>query len=130
MIIMRYFFLAFLTAGLAFGQDGASLYKERCATCHDAPQGHVPSISSIKAMSGEAIYAALTTGAMKERAAGLSTTDIFALIGYIAPAGGTKAPVAVKPTCASNPAYQVKAGAPQWNGWSPRDTNSRNADAA
>jgi polyvinyl alcohol dehydrogenase (cytochrome) len=127
---MRYFLLAVLTAALAFGQDGAALYKERCAACHDAPQGHVPGISAIKAMSGEAIYAALTTGVMKERAAGLSTTDLFALIGYIAPTGAAKTATTIKPTCGSNPAFQVKAGAPQWNGWSPSDTNSRYANAA
>jgi polyvinyl alcohol dehydrogenase (cytochrome) len=126
---MRYFLLAVLTAALAFGQDGAALYKERCATCHDTPQGHVPSLSSIKAMSGEAIYATLTTGVMKERAAGLSTTDIFALIGYIAPTGAAKTTTVIKPTCGANPAFQVKAGAPEWNGWSPEDTNSRYADA-
>ena len=128
---MRYFLLAVLTAALAFGQDGAALYKERCAQCHDAPQGHVPSSSSIKAMSGEAIYAALTTGVMKERAEGLSTQQIFSLIAYIAPTGAAKPPVTtIKPTCGANPAFQVKAGAPQWNGWSPSDTNSRYADAA
>ena len=41
-------------------------------------------------MSGEAIYIALTNGVMKTRAEGLSTAQIFALIGYIAPTGGTQ----------------------------------------
>ena len=40
-------------------------------------------------MSGEAIYLALTTGSMKTRAEGLSTLQIFALIGYTGPTGGT-----------------------------------------
>src|SRR5437588_668211 len=56
-------------AGLLEAQDGAALYKERCASCHDSPVGRIPSriptIDAIKQMTGEAIYAALTTGAVK-----------------------------------------------------------------
>ena len=48
----------------------------------------MPALSAIKAMSGEAIYIALTSGAMKTQAEGLSTAQIFALLGYIAPTGG------------------------------------------
>src|SRR5580704_10864641 len=79
-----------LTMPILPAQDGSAIYKERCAQCHDAPEGRVPSISAIKAMSGEAIYMALTSGSMKTRAEGLSTPQIFALIGYIAPTGGTQ----------------------------------------
>ena len=68
-----------------FAQDGAAIYKERCASCHDMPAERVPSLTTIKAMSGEAIYMTLTNGAMKSRAEGLSTPQIFALLGYIAP---------------------------------------------
>ena len=54
-------------------QDGAAIYKERCASCHDMPAGSRPSLTTIKAMSGEAIYMALTSGIMKTQAEGLST---------------------------------------------------------
>jgi len=72
-------------------QDGGALYKERCAGCHGAPAGRVPALRAIKAMSGEAIYAALTSGSMKTRAEGLTMPQLFALIGYIAPTGGKQA---------------------------------------
>jgi mono/diheme cytochrome c family protein len=49
-------------AELLEAQDGAALYKERCASCHDSPAGRIPSISAIKQMTGGAIYAALTNG--------------------------------------------------------------------
>ncbi len=127
---MRYFLLVVLTSATTFGQDGAAIYKERCATCHDAPQAHVPALTTIKAMSGEAIYGVLTTGTMKSRAEGLSSPEIFALIGYIAPTGGAKAPVTIKATCSGNPEFRVTASAPQWNGWSPGLTNARFQDAA
>jgi polyvinyl alcohol dehydrogenase (cytochrome) len=67
---------------------------------------------------------------MKSRAEGLSTAEIFSLIGYIAPTGGTQAaPAAITPTCPGDAAFRPGATAPQWNGWSPSLTNSRFADA-
>jgi polyvinyl alcohol dehydrogenase (cytochrome) len=95
------------------------------------PEGRAPSIGTIKAMSGEAVYMALTTGAMKTRAEGLSTPQIFALIGYIAPTGVAHAAPNLTPTCKSEATdFKPAAGSPQWNGWSPGLTNSRFQDAA
>jgi polyvinyl alcohol dehydrogenase (cytochrome) len=129
---MRSVYLFFLMAPLLSAQDGAAIYKNRCASCHDQPEGRVPSIASIQAMSGEAIYASLTAGTMKSRAEGLSTGEIFALIGYIGPAANPHAASApsATPTCKGNPTFHPTAGDPEWNGWSPSLTNSRFADAA
>ncbi|HEY7391140.1 MAG TPA: PQQ-binding-like beta-propeller repeat protein [Bryobacteraceae bacterium] len=129
---MRYVCLVVMTAAVLSAQDGAAIYKERCASCHDAPAARVPSLAAIKAMSGEAIYVALTNGTMKSRAEGLATPDLFALIGYIAPTGGTQATssAALAPTCKGDAAFRVVADAPQWNGWSPSVTNSRFQSAA
>ncbi len=117
-------------------QDGAAIYKERCASCHDMPEGRVPPLSAIKAMSGEAIYIALTTGAMKTQAQGLSTVQIFTLLGYIAPTGGTaaNAPPIARTCKADAPAgsanFKSAMTAPRWNGWSTSATNSRFQDAS
>ena len=82
-------------------------------------------------MSGEAIYMALTTGVMKSRAEGLTTPEIFALLGYIAPSGGAqKGPATIAPTCKGDTPFQLSANTPQWNGWSTSLTNSRFQDAA
>src|ERR1700689_1236370 len=128
---MRTMCLFALMAPVLCAQDGAAIYKERCAKCHDMPAERVPSLATIKAMSGEAIYVALTNGLMKTQAEGLSTPEIFALIGYIAPTGGTQAAAPTfTPTCKGEAAFQVDAKAPQWNGWSTSATNSRFQDAA
>jgi polyvinyl alcohol dehydrogenase (cytochrome) len=128
---MRYVCLFVLTLSAIHAQDGAAIYKERCASCHDAPQARVPALGAIKAMSGEAIYLALTSGVMKSRAEGLSTAQIFALIGYIAPTGGARpAAATIAPTCQGDAAFRAVANSPQWNGWSPGVTNSRFQDAA
>src|SRR5262245_57102503 len=126
--------LLVLSAQIASAQDGATLYKERCASCHDMPEGRTPSIATIKAMSGEAIYIALTSGAMKTQAQGLSTGQIFALLGHIAPTGTTGEPPNLNPTCkTSSPfgaaAFKKAMDAPRWNGWSTDISNSRFQDA-
>ena len=127
---MRYVCLFVLILPVLSAQDGAAIYKERCASCHDMPAARVPSIATIKAMSGGAIYSALTSGVMKTRAEGLSTPEIFALIGYIAPTGGSQAAAPVfTPTCKGAAGFRPAAGEPQWNGWSTSTTNSRFQDS-
>ncbi|HET9129357.1 MAG TPA: PQQ-binding-like beta-propeller repeat protein, partial [Terriglobia bacterium] len=118
------------------GADGAALYKERCASCHDMPQGRVPSIGAIKAMSGEAIVAALSTGVMKTQAQGLSIVQMIGLVIYIAPTGGAAADApSLTRTCkpdAGSAAAEFKSAmnAPRWNGWSTSTSNSRFQDAS
>src|SRR5262245_19702102 len=122
-----------LFAPVLSAQDGAAIYKERCASCHDAPEGRVPSITAIKAMTGEAIFIALTNGVMRNQAQGLSTPQIFTLIGYIAPTGAANAPSLTR-TCKgdssiSADAFKSSMNGPRWNGWSTSPTNSRFQDA-
>ena len=123
-----------MTAGLVEAQDGAALYKERCASCHDSPVGRVPSLGAIKQMTGEAIYAALTNGAMKSQASGLSTQEVLSLLVYIAPTGVSNAKPAFEKSCTGNVPLKPDASAwgGPWGGWSPSVTNSRyqNAKAA
>jgi polyvinyl alcohol dehydrogenase (cytochrome) len=120
-----------LTIPILSAQDGSAIYKERCASCHDAPEGRVPALSAIKAMSGEAVYLALTSGSMRTRAEGLTTAQIFALLGYIAPTGGTqKTPSTFERTCQGEVAFRPGADLPRWNGWSTSATNSRFQDVA
>jgi polyvinyl alcohol dehydrogenase (cytochrome) len=129
---MRYVCLLALTMiPVLSAQDGSAVYKERCASCHDAPEGRVPGLAAIKAMSGEAVYLALTSGSMRSRAEGLTTPQIFALIGHIAPTGGTqKTPPTFERTCKVEARLRLGADSPQWNGWSTSVTNSRFQTAA
>jgi len=128
---MRYLCLLALIASTLHAQDGAAIYKQKCASCHEAPAARVPSLSTIKKMSGEAIYMSLTRGVMKTQADGLSSAEIFALIGYIAPEGGAKqTTTAPAHMCTKQPAFPTGANIPEWNGWSTSVTNSRFQDAA
>ena len=113
-----------LSVPVVSAQDGAAIYKERCASCHDMAEGRTPALSAIKAMSGTNIYLALTSGAMKTQAEGLSTPQIFSLLGYIAPTGGSgaaDAPVLTR-TCKTEapfgPAAFKAAMKRRWLSWS------------
>ena len=134
---MRYVYILILTVtGLVQAQDGAALYKERCARCHDSettgqPNGRIPSIGAIKQMTGQAIYAALTNGAMKSQTRGLSTQEMISLVVYIAPTGDAAAKPAFEKSCTANAPGKTDASASggPWGGWSPSITNSRYQDA-
>jgi cytochrome c2 len=90
-------------------QDGAAIYKERCASCHDAADGRAPKLDELKAMTGEAIFVSLATGLMKTQAEGLSTQQIFALLGFIAPTGSTQAAIpGQERSCKGNAALHDK----------------------
>lgn len=129
---MRYVCLFTLAASLLSAQDGAAIYKERCALCHDTHAPRVPAFSAIKAMSGEAVYKVLTSGVMKTQAEGLSSAQLFALISFIGPTGGFRAATTsdLAPTCKDESKPQVRTGMPQWNGWSNSPTNSRFQDGS
>src|SRR5689334_11724238 len=113
-------------AGLSQAQDGAALYKERCASCHDAPPARTPSLAAIRLMTAEAVYGAMTNGAMKSQAAGLSTQQLIALLVYIAPASSASTKPAFEKSCTGNTSLKPDAAA--WGGWSPSVSNSRYQD--
>lgn len=128
---MRYVCLFVFLSSLLHAQDGAAIYKERCASCHASPAPRVPSLSAITAMSGEAIYQTLTSGTMKTQAAGLSPAQLIAVIRYIGPKGQSQptAPTVTR-TCKSQPPFPAGEKAAEWNGWSTSVTNSRFQNAA
>jgi polyvinyl alcohol dehydrogenase (cytochrome) len=119
--------LLLIMTGLSEAQDGAAVYQERCASCHESPTGRVPSIGAIRQMTGQAVYAAMTNGVMKSQAAGLSTQQLISLLVYIAPVGDAGAKPAFEKSCPGNAPFKLAGSA--WGGWSPDVTNSRYQDA-
>lgn len=65
------------------GLDGATLYKQRCAACHDHPQGNIPPRALIASRSRESIVDTLIRGAMRAQATGLSANDIGAIADHV-----------------------------------------------
>jgi len=62
--------LLFFACRLVSAEDGAGLYKELCASCHDAGNERVPSRETLRSMSPERVLAALQSGVMISMASG------------------------------------------------------------
>src|SRR5207244_4010798 len=53
-----------LLAGVAFADDGPTVYAQICASCHDAGYDRAPDRAALRSMSPERVLAALETGPM------------------------------------------------------------------
>jgi cytochrome c553/type 1 glutamine amidotransferase len=70
-------------ASPAATSDAAAIWRQRCAMCHDAPQGNVPPRALIATRPPARIVDALTHGVMQIQAAGLPAADIAALARWL-----------------------------------------------
>ena len=62
---------------------GAQVYRETCASCHDAGIGRAPQRFVLQDMTPEAIHQALTTGAMRPQGTALSAEQKVAVAEYL-----------------------------------------------
>lgn len=111
--------------GADTGNRGAMLYAARCAACHDHPRDRIPPrilISTVRAP--EEVVAALTTGVMRQQAAGLSASDVRALATHLT--GRTPEAERRDPSANScRDAQPLKPGVQDWNGWGRDEANTR-----
>jgi polyvinyl alcohol dehydrogenase (cytochrome) len=122
-------FLTFSSAAV-FAQDGAVLFKNYCASCHqDAAKSPTPSLNILRQMSPELILQALEKGAMKAQAAERSRAQRRALAEYVSGnqfGSEPLNPIAKSAFCESavGPIPHALSG-PAWNGWGATITNTR-----
>jgi polyvinyl alcohol dehydrogenase (cytochrome) len=117
-------FLFALNSGVVLAQDGAALYKQRCAACHDAPAGRVPPVSALRAMDASTISRSLESGPMQTQAAGLTAAERNAVVAYLAspkPAAGPSAPAEFLCPAATAP----PSPSARWVGWGVNLANTR-----
>ena len=122
--------LLFGPAALVFGQDGAAIYKERCAGCHDMPGERVPPTSALRAMSLLLIMNSLETGKMQLQAQGMTGAQRMAVATYLAAPSSNATPPPASAFCSAKakPISDLQRG-PHWLGWSPQPDNTRFQDA-
>lgn len=65
--------------------DAAALYATRCAACHEHPVGNIPPRRVVASYPRARIVRALSHGAMRAQAAGLTPAEIHALARYLHP---------------------------------------------
>ncbi len=64
--------------------EGANIYKQRCAACHDAGTGRAPQKWVLNQQTPEFIHRALTEGSMRAQAGGLAAEGKRAVAEYLA----------------------------------------------
>lgn len=70
---------------------GEMIYKQTCAACHDNPEAtRSPSRDNLKGMSFQFVNYALTSGKMKDMAAGLTADQRAAVVSYVTGRDTTK----------------------------------------
>lgn len=123
------------------GPNGAALYSERCAGCHDNATDRTPTRDLLSQNPPGFIVAALRTGVMMPMADGLSPADITAIATYLSKTPGTETirdinPARIwgdgvagtpldAPRCAAPPPPVNAAATGGWNGWSVDADNAR-----
>jgi polyvinyl alcohol dehydrogenase (cytochrome) len=116
----------------ATADDGPTLYKQLCASCHEAGTERAPSRDALRAMTPERVLTALESGAMLSMAAGRTGVERRAIAEYatgksFAQAFSTlPAPQAM---CTPGGEFNPLTG-PRWNGWGVNTSNTRYQDAA
>jgi polyvinyl alcohol dehydrogenase (cytochrome) len=120
-----------------------TVFNRDCASCHqnvkvsadtnDARVKSAPSTETLGQLTPEAIYAALTTGAMVQQAQKLSNDEKRMIAEFFGgrPLGSADAGDAKNMTnhCAANPAMGDPLAGPSWNGWGNGLSNARFQDA-
>ena len=97
-------------------KDGETLYRQRCANCHDTGVSRAPSRSAMAQMSPENIRLALTTGGMSKPASGLSPAQLDFLIRFLADQTAPQPQRAPNNACPPG-AAPFTDSQPHWNGW-------------
>lgn len=118
------------------GSPAQAVYRERCASCHDAapdsPEAsRAPSRAALRAKSRDAIIAALSTGgSMAPMATGLTAVEKAAVAALLSPVASAPVESTVG-RCLVQPGQLADpATSPQWNGWGNDPTNARFQSAA
>jgi polyvinyl alcohol dehydrogenase (cytochrome) len=126
----RIVFLLLLVSAIpltcAAQRDGATLYQNQCATCHEnSAQTRAPAPAILRAMLPENIVLALGTGLMKEQGASLTADEKRAVAEFLT---GKKIGAQASQPNAVMCADTKAAFAPSdkdWNGWGQDLSNTR-----
>src|SRR5262245_57399602 len=68
---------------VAAADDGPTLYKQLCASCHDAGTERAPSRDALRAMAPERVLTAMESGPMLSMAAGRTGVERRAIAEFV-----------------------------------------------
>ncbi len=133
--IMRSSILATILLAIAFpaaADDGPTLYKQLCASCHDTGAARAPTRDVLQAMTPERVLTAMESGAMLSMASGRTGVERRAIAEFVT---GKKFSEAFSTKPSSQAMCRAVAGefanpltGPLWNGWGANTQNTRYQD--
>ena len=116
----------------AVADDGPTLYKQLCASCHEAGTERAPNRDALRAMTPERVLTAMESGPMLSMAAGRTGVERRALAEYVTGKSFAQAmPTAASPQAMCKPGGEFNPlTGPRWNAWGVNTSNTRFQDAA
>ena len=117
------------SASTVCAQDGAALYRQNCAACHDAGVDRAPARDALQTMSAERVLTALESGAMLSMASRMSALDRRAIAQFVTGKALSARDLMMTPPaqamCAAASPFGNPTAAPSWNGWGDNTNNTR-----
>ena len=113
-------------ASRAQAPNGAAIFHQRCAMCHDNPSGRIPSHEMLASLPPDTIVFDLTFGVMQPQGLGLSANQIAAVATFLT---GKSSNPGAQPNPEANrcsgPSPAIRLDGSLWNGWGHDVQNSR-----
>jgi polyvinyl alcohol dehydrogenase (cytochrome) len=117
----------------AFAEDGATLYKQLCASCHDTGLERAPSRDAFRGMSPERVLAAMESGPMISMASGRTGVERRDIAEFVTDKKFGQAlsttPSAQAMCRPGTDNFANPLSGPAWNGWG-ATSNTRYQDNA
>jgi polyvinyl alcohol dehydrogenase (cytochrome) len=108
--------------------DGAKVYDEKCASCHNGRVARAPQLQALKVKSPEDVLDALLTGPMVFLGMGMADAERRAVAEFITGKqfGEEQLKATITNFCPNVPGeFTLSDSAPQWNGWGSNLWNTR-----
>ena len=115
--------------------DGAKVYEEKCASCHNGGVPRAPQLNVMRQKNAEDVLDALETGVMLFVGWGMPDAERKAVAEFVTgkQLGAAQLKATMTNMCPQAPGeFAMTDGAPQWNGWgvSPANTRFQTAEHA
>ena len=127
-------FVLVAAGGSASADDAPTLYKQLCATCHDAGVGRAPTKDVLQAMTPERVLAAMESGPMLSMASGRTGVERRAIAEFVT-GKSFSSPLDLTPSTqamcrTTSGEFANPLAGPAWNGWGVNTQNTRYQDRA
>lgn len=116
---MRSLAVFLMAAGCVMAQDGASLYKQNCAACHDGGMDRAPTREALRGLSADRVLAAMESGPMISMASRRTAEERRTIAEFITGkklTGVLETKPRPEAMCEGRPAASLGEG-PMWLGW-------------